>query len=141
MSRDQCDVDGLVLVPPPTDPGSSQATRALSHIASGKGRPRLPFVLPTFPLTLPNARRITMPPRRHYPMDATETLSTDSLDKEYNYETDHFYLNLGPRRQEIKYPAYGLYGAVDGTVLVTKECSNILSVTVTVSPVVVPVVA
>lgn len=74
-------------------------------------------------------------------MDATETLSTDSLDKEYNYETDHFYLNLGPRRQEIKYPAYGLYGAVDGTVLVTKECSNILSVTVTVSPVVVPVVA
>jgi hypothetical protein len=68
------------------------------------------------------------------PIDTVSLLSTGSQAGEYNYESDHLHVNLGPRRWGTRFPAYGLQGVIEGTVRFAKKCSHVMSVTANVSP-------
>lgn len=70
------------------------------------------------------------PPVYSLPPSLADTVSQVG---EYNYKSDHFHVNLGPRNWGTRFPVYGFQGTVEGTVQFAKKCSRVMSVTATVS--------
>ena len=66
--------------------------------------------------------------------DTIPLISGGSQVGEYSYKSDHLHISLGPRRWGTRFPVYGFQDIVEGTVQVTKKCSHIVNMTVTVSP-------